>query len=676
MKQLSISLSRLAVFTACVAIAGWSQIVQNDGSPLVGITPTRLYTPSPQGASKETNSFGNGIIYHGGPIMAGTINVYYIWYGNWSTLAGTKAKTVLENLAANIGGSPYFNINTTYYDGSGSSVSNLVHYAGSADDSYSQGSNLSDAAVSKVVTLTMLQGRLPIDSNGVYFVLTSTDVSETSGFCTQYCGWHGYATMSGTNIKYAFVGNADRCLSACAEQPDSSPNGDPGVDGMASIIAHELEEAATDPNLNAWYDARGEEVGDKCAWTFGSVFAAGNGSLANLNLGGLDYLIQQNWVNAAGGYCALSYGSVGPALTSIAPANGAQSTTVPVTITGTGFSPNSTINVSPSGIQVTNVVVVNSTQITASFNLTGASLGGYNISVTASAGTTLARTFTVTSLAPTLTSASPSSGAPGTAVSVTLTGANFVSGGTAVNISPSGIITPSNILFVNSSQITATFTVASGAAPTGYNVSVTTGNGTSGTVTFTVAQPAPTLTSISPSSASLNTNTPVTLTGTNFIPGATLNISGSGVSTSGGVTVQSSTQITTNFVVTSNATTGPHNVSVSTSSGTSGAVTFTVNGSSGGGGGTHSPSLSSISPAVGKAGTTVTITLSGTNLSWNPTVQVSGDGVTVTSVTLVGISRTTLNATFVIASNATKSTRLVSVKTLVGTSNTVSFTIQ
>jgi hypothetical protein len=27
---------------------------------------------------------GNGISYHGGPVMPGTVNVYFIWYGNWT----------------------------------------------------------------------------------------------------------------------------------------------------------------------------------------------------------------------------------------------------------------------------------------------------------------------------------------------------------------------------------------------------------------------------------------------------------------------------------------------------------------------------------------------------------------------------------------------------------------
>ena len=78
---------------------------------------------------------------------------------------------------------------------------------------------------------------------------------------------------------------------------------------MASILAHELEEAVTDPDLNAWYDRRGMENADKCAWTFGTTAAAsnGNGSEYNMRLGAREYLIQQNWVNASGGYCAKAY---------------------------------------------------------------------------------------------------------------------------------------------------------------------------------------------------------------------------------------------------------------------------------------------------------------------------------------------------------------------------------
>ena len=75
---------------------------------------------------------------------------------------------------------------------------------------------------------------------------------------------------------------------------------------MATIIAHELEETATDPLLNAWWtNANGMENADKCAWTFGSTSTASNGASYNMTIGGTKYLIQRNWVNASGGYCSM-----------------------------------------------------------------------------------------------------------------------------------------------------------------------------------------------------------------------------------------------------------------------------------------------------------------------------------------------------------------------------------
>ena len=244
----------------------------------------------------------NGISYHGGPVMTTTKNVYVIWYGTWSS----TAKSILTNMLQYEGGSPYFNINTTYYNGSGTHVSNSISYQGSTTNNYAQGKSLSDSAIKTIVSNAITTGAFPKDTNGVYFVLTASDVNETSGFCTQYCGWHTHGSISGSDIKYAFIGNPARCLSACAAQ-STSPNGDAGADGAASIIAHELEEAATDPDLNAWYDSSGEENADKCAWTFGTTHTASNGSKYNVTFGSRQYLIQRNWVNASGGYCSMSY---------------------------------------------------------------------------------------------------------------------------------------------------------------------------------------------------------------------------------------------------------------------------------------------------------------------------------------------------------------------------------
>lgn len=257
--------------------------------------------PGDAGKAKPIGS--NGINYNGGPLILGGTNVYYIWYGNWS---GNSATIILPDFAGNVGGSPYFNINTTYYDGSNNHVLNAVVFAGSTVDNYSQGSSLSDSQIQQVVSSAITSGRLPKDTRGVYFVLTSADVTASSGFCTQYCGWHTHGTISGSDIKYSFVGNPDRCPSACEAQT-VGPNGNAGADGMASIIAHELEEATTDPDLNAWYDRRGQENADKCAWTFGTTYTTSNGAQANMKLGTRDYLIQRNWVNASGGYCSLTY---------------------------------------------------------------------------------------------------------------------------------------------------------------------------------------------------------------------------------------------------------------------------------------------------------------------------------------------------------------------------------
>ena len=257
----------------------------------------------PRGEARPVRGGSNGISYHGGPVILGTTHIYYIWYGNWS---GNTANSILTNFAQSVGGSPYFNINTTYYNGSNTHVSNSVQYVNSVNDNYSHGTSLSDSAIQDVVAGAISSGGLPYDTNAVYFVLTSADVTASSGFCTQYCGWHTHGTINGYDIKYSFIGNPDRCPSACEAQ-STGPNGNAGADGMASIIAHELEEAVTDPDLNAWYDTRGQENADKCAWTFGTVQTAPNGAAYNLTLGSMNYLIQRNWVNASGGFCALSY---------------------------------------------------------------------------------------------------------------------------------------------------------------------------------------------------------------------------------------------------------------------------------------------------------------------------------------------------------------------------------
>ncbi len=91
-------------------------------------------------------------------------------------------------------------------------------------------------------------------ASSMYMVLTSADVALTSGFCSQYCGWHAFADLLGARVRFAFVGDASGCsrAAACsALTPATAPNGDVAADAMASILMHEIVEVLTDPDFDA-----------------------------------------------------------------------------------------------------------------------------------------------------------------------------------------------------------------------------------------------------------------------------------------------------------------------------------------------------------------------------------------------------------------------------------------
>lgn len=256
------------------------------------------------GGKIRTNS---RMIYHNGQIMPLASHVYIIWYGHWSTRPGTVE--ILTRFIISIGGSPYALINTTYPDANGLAPNGGFIYGGSIDDLYSHGSTLSEADVADIVVEAFESNALPHDTRGIYLVLASPDVTA-EGFCTQRCQFHDYSVPFGSHVKYAFVGNPDRCPESCASQFSGAavtPNGDRAADAMASWIAHVLNETVTNPAGNAWYDRNGLENSDKCVGTFGQTYITATGAVANMLLGGRDYLIQQNWINEKKGRCGLSY---------------------------------------------------------------------------------------------------------------------------------------------------------------------------------------------------------------------------------------------------------------------------------------------------------------------------------------------------------------------------------
>jgi Bacterial Ig domain/IPT/TIG domain len=180
----------------------------------------------------------------------------------------------------------------------------------------------------------------------------------------------------------------------------------------------------------------------------------------------------------------------------------------------------------------------------------------------------------------------------------------------------------------------------------------------------TLKPPAPGLASCSPASGIQGSIVPVTLTGSNFISGATVVVSNAGVTVSS-ITVVSATQITAMFTLAASAPLGAANVTVTTSGGTSAPTVFTVNA--------PPPVVTSISPGSGRLAFSEFVTISGTGFAAGATVAVSDPEVTVRNVTIV--DSTQITATFDVGFGASLGAANVTVTTSGGTSNAAPFTI-
>ena len=209
---------------------------------------------------------------------------------------------------------------------------------------------------------------------------------------------------------------------------------------------------------------------------------------------------------------------------------------------------------------------------------------------------------------------SPTSGPTAGGTTITLTGTNFVSGAT-VRV---GGTAATNVTFVSATQLTARTPAGTAGAR---DVQVTNPNGQSATRTggFTyTAAVAPTLTSVSPTSGPTAGGTTITLTGTDFVSGATVRVGGTAATN---VTFVSATQLTAR---TPAGTAGVRDVQVTNPDGQSvtrtGGFSYTAAASA--------PTLTSVSPASGPTAGGTTITLTGTGFVSGATVRVGGTAAT------------------------------------------------
>ena len=310
-----------------------------------------------------------------------------------------------------------------------------------------------------------------------------------------------------------------------------------------------------------------------------------------------------------------------PTITGVSPNSGPTAGGNTVTLAGTHFAPGATVKF--GSVAGTSVTFVSSTQITV--KAPAQAVGTHNVIITTTGGTSsLSSADLYTYVAqPTITSLSPNSGPTAGGNTVTITGTQFAAGATV----KFGSVAGTSVTVVSSTKIT----VKAPAQPAGtHNVIVTTAGGpsalTSADLYTYIAQP--TITSLSPSNGPTAGGNTVTITGTQFAPGATVKF-GSVAGTS--VTVVSSTQITVKAPA---QAAGGHNVIVTTAGGSSAissADVYTYLGN---------PTITGLSPSSGPTAGGNTVTITGTQFAAGATVKfgsVAGTSVTVVSSTHITV---------------------------------------
>jgi len=290
--------------------------------------------PSPKSLSTSKKFEGSSNLvnlkYHMGPVLSSSpINVYLIWYGRWASHQQLLIKDFLHSIsptsttsssasAATKTVAEWWKTVSLYTDQTGANVSRNLLVAGEySDHRYSQGTHLTRLSVQQVIANAVRSAPFPIDhKNGVYLILTSVDVtmqvstiqhryyhlgftqnlrfdvmnSSQQDFCRAVCGFHYFTfpSLVGYTIPYAWIGNSGKqCPEVCAYPfavpgymagggPGElrPPNGDVGVDGMISVIGHELAELSSNPLINAWYAGEDPtaptEIGDLCEGLYGT----------------------------------------------------------------------------------------------------------------------------------------------------------------------------------------------------------------------------------------------------------------------------------------------------------------------------------------------------------------------------------------------------------------------
>ncbi|HET9093892.1 MAG TPA: hypothetical protein VFN36_02305 [Solirubrobacteraceae bacterium] len=126
-----------------------------------------------------------------------------------------------------------------------------------------------------------------------------------------YCAYHSQASdgMVYANMPYPIYASpvGYTCGSDAVYPTVQTPNGNADADTEISPTSHELIEAETDPDTQTgWYDNAGYEIGDECAYIYGTPSGTG-GQYYNQTINHDHYLTQEEFSNnsffLSGGGC-------------------------------------------------------------------------------------------------------------------------------------------------------------------------------------------------------------------------------------------------------------------------------------------------------------------------------------------------------------------------------------
>ena len=277
MKKLTTSLL-IAAVAACGGSAystDQDNLDARDGHgepPMLGLH----YAKGGGGKNRSAN-----MTFHNGPILTTSATAAIFWGTSWgnSSFAGDKVSG-LDTWYSGFGGSHYA-ATSTEYAGTNGQVTTGSSYGGHQIDLAAAPSG--SPATSQILNEVCAKIANPAP-NGYYAVYVDTPRGNAG-----FCAWHSWGSCGATPVQFAFFFNLDG--DPGCDPVDSSGLHSQGLAALANVSGHELSEAMTDPRGSGWFDSRGAENGDKCAWTFGAPLVTfSNGS---------QWKIQGEWSNAA-----------------------------------------------------------------------------------------------------------------------------------------------------------------------------------------------------------------------------------------------------------------------------------------------------------------------------------------------------------------------------------------